>query len=571
MRASMSFIIQHINMKRWLLLGYLALILECLTPIIAAVLQRDIIDNVFAKGQYDQFTLLIILYAVFFFGPKLWFTVRKVTFFHINYHLQMNLTEIFLRKIYKLSTTSYNKEHTGKLLNNIRNDIRDACDTAVNEILSESIKIIISIVLLSIAIAYISITMLLIVTVVAFVYYILLNKFGKKTKEYAGYVREEKANLSVIIEESVSATREVVAFNQCSQQMKRFEDKFKNYYKALIKEGFYKIKIIFISEPFLYSTKLTVILLGSINAITNNVSLGEFVVSFTLVDQLVTALGQLFQQGLTGKRLIASVDCIQDVMEQKSVLRGNKNLNDEIKLINFSDVTFRYSEDFEPVLNNLTLDIPVGKKVAFVGESGSGKSTIAQLLLRAYHPDEGEISINGVAINEYDHQYTDRISAVQQNPHFLPITIKENLVFDHAYEQEHIEGVCKEMLCHDFIGELSDGYETEVGERGVSLSGGQKQRLALTRNMLKNVDVLILDEATSALDIETEYHVQKNIDQLRRGKTTIIIAHRLSTIQNADIIFVLDKGQVVAKGTHGDLVVNSPVYKGLYETQSNVS
>lgn len=571
MRVSMSFIYQYINTKRWFLLGYLALVLECITPIIAAVLQRDIIDDVFTEKQYDQFTFLIILYAIFFFGPKLWFTVRKVTFFHISYHLQMKLTEEFLKKIYELPTAIFNKEHAGKLLNNIRNDITNACNTAVNEMLSESVKIIVSLVFLSLAIAYISLTMLLTVTVVAFIYYILLYKFGEKTKKYAGHVREEKANLSVTIEESVSGVREIVAFNQQNQQKKIFEDKFQKYYKTLIKEGLYKIKIIFISDPFLYGTKLTVILFGGINAIANNVSLGEFVVGFTLVDQLVTALGQLFQQGLTGKRLIASVDCVQAVMSQEGVNRGYQNLNDEIKSIKLRNVTFRYADDSEPVLRNLNLDVPVGKKIAFVGESGSGKSTIAQLLLRAYEPEEGEVLINDVPIKEYGHQYTDRISAVLQQPHFLPITIKENLIFAEDYEQEHIEAVCKEMLCSDFIQELADRYETEVGERGTRLSGGQKQRLALARSMLKNADVLILDEATSALDVETEYFVQNNIDQLRKGKTTIIIAHRLSTIKNADIIFVLDKGHVVAQGEHDNLIVESPVYKRLYETQLKVS
>lgn len=571
MRASMSFMVQYINTKKWFLLGYLALVMECITPVVAAVLQRNIIDNVFAEGQYNQFALLLMLYAIFFFGPKLWFTVRKVTFFHISYCLQENLTEEFLKKIYNLSTSSFNKEHTGKLLNNVRNDIRDACNTAVNELLSESVKIIISIVFLSMAIAYINFTMLLIVSIVALVYYILIIKLGKKTKEYASRVRDEKANLSVIIEESVSATREVVAFNQCEQQMKSVKDKLQKYYMALIEEGLYKIKIIFISEPFLYSTKLTVILLGSFNAIANNVSIGEFVVSFTLVDQLVTALGELFQQGLAGKRLAASVNCVQSVMEQESIQLGNKDFNYEIEFIEFRNVTFRYSEDSEPVLKNLTLDIQVGKKVAFVGESGSGKSTIGQLLLRAYDPEEGEIMINGVPIKEYGHQYTDRISAVQQEPHFLPITIKENLILDKQYKQEHIENVCKEMLAYDFIQELSNGYETEVGERGVCLSGGQKQRLALTRTMLRNVDVIILDEATSALDVKTEYQVQKNIDQLRKNKTTIVIAHRMSTIQNADIIFVLDQGQIIAEGTHRDLIVKSPVYKELYESQLKVS
>ncbi|MBI9011725.1 MAG: ABC transporter ATP-binding protein [Clostridiales bacterium] len=571
MRASMSFIFEYINKKRWFLLGYLALVLECITPIIAAVLQRDIIDNVFTDKQYDQFAFLIILYAVFFFGPKLWFTVRKVTFFHMSYHLQMNLTEQFLKKIYGLPTAAFNKEHTGKLLNNIRNDISNACNTAVNEMLSESVKIIVSLIFLSVAIAYISLTMLLVVSVVAFIYYILLYKFGDKTKENAGRVRQEKAHLSVNIEESISSVRETVAYNLQNQQMNDFEEKFQKYYKALIEEGLYKIKILFISDPFLYTTKLTVILFGAINAFKNNVSLGEFVVSFTLVDQLVTGLGQLFQQGLIGKRLIASVDCVQSVMIKENLQYGHIQFNGKIESIEFRNVTFRYSEDSELVLENLNLDVPVGKKIAFVGESGSGKSTIAKLLLRAYEPEEGEVLINAEKVIEYNHQYADRITAVLQDPHFLPITIKENLIFDKDYEQKDIEDVCRKMLCFDFIQELSDGYETEVGERGTRLSGGQKQRLALARSMLKNADVLILDEATSALDIETEYHIQKNIDQLRKNMTTIIIAHRMTTVQNADVIFVLDKGRVITKGTHSELIVESPVYKSLYETQLKVS
>jgi ABC-type multidrug transport system fused ATPase/permease subunit len=162
---------------------------------------------------------------------------------------------------------------------------------------------------------------------------------------------------------------------------------------------------------------------------------------------------------------------------------------------------------------------------------------------------------------------------VFQQPYFIPSTIKENLTLDKSYKPIDIENTCKEMLCHDFIMGFPNQYETQVGERGSALSGGQKQRLALSRAILKNTEVLILDEATSALDTETEFCVQKNIDKLRKGKTTIIIAHRLSTIQNADVIYVLDKGNVVAQGTHERLMIDSPEYKELYTFQevSNLS
>lgn len=567
MRASMLFIFKYINKKRWFLLGYFALFLESLTPIVAILLQRDLIDKVFIDKQYQEFPMLIALYAIFFFAPKLWFTVRKVTFFHIRYHLQMSLTNDFLLKIYDMPSAIFNKEHVGKLLNHIRKDIADASDLAVNKLLSESVKIILTIVFLLYSVANISLIMLIVVITVAIIYYFLLHKFGERTKQFSQRVKEEKSNVSITIEESISAVREIVAYNRQDWQLKCYEEKFSGYFRAIIKEGLFKIKILFVSEPFLFGTKLVVILLGSMSVISNKISLGEFVVSFALVDKLVTELGQLFQQALTGKRLEASVECIRSVMDKESTEFGSLDFNGDIESIKFKDVTFRYSPDSTPVLNNISIDFPIGKKIALVGESGSGKSTIAQLLLRAYSPDKGEVSINDVSVNSYGEQYSDKISIVFQQPHFIPSSIKENLIFDKEYDQLDIENVCKELLCHDFIVGFPNQYETQVGERGASLSGGQKQRLALTRAILKNTEVLILDEATSALDTETEFRVQKNIDKLRKGKTTIIIAHRISSIQNADIIYVLDKGNVVAQGTHEVLMTESPIYKELYTFQ----
>lgn len=567
MMTSMLFLLKYVNKKRWFILGYFAIFLECLTPIIATLLQRDLIDKVFSQRQYEEFPKILALYAVFFFGPKLWFTVRKVTFFHIGYHLQMSLTKDFLKKIYCLPTGVFNKEHVGNLLNHIRSNIADASDLSVNQILSESMKNILTIAFLAFSLANINVIILLVVIIVAIIYYGLLHKFGEKIKLFSQDVREEKSNISITIEESISSIREIIAYNRQDWQLKQYEKKFSDYFKAVIKQGLFNNKILFISEPFLYGTKLVAILIGGMNVIANNISLGEFVVAFTFVDQLVTEIGQLFGQALTGKRLEASVECIQSIMGKKSEEFGTTDFSGHIKSIQFKNVTFSYSPESDSVINNLSLDFPIGKKIAIVGASGSGKSTIGQLLLRMYSPDKGEISINGIPINCYGKQYLDKVSVVFQQPHFIPSTIKENLVFDKEYDQLHIENTCKEMLCHDFIMGFPNKYETQVGERGTALSGGQKQRLALSRAILKNTEVLILDEATSALDTETEFCVQKNIDKLRKGKTTIIIAHRLSTIQNADVIYVLDKGNVVAQGTHERLMTDSPEYKELYTFQ----
>ena len=567
MMSSMVFLFKYIE-KKWLfLLGYIAVFLESVTLIISILLQRDLIDKVFIGKQYQEFPKLLALYAIFFFGPKLWFTVRKVAFYNIGYKLQMSLTNAFLLKIYELPTSIFNKEDVGKLLNHVRNDIADASDLSVNQLLSEAVKNIFTIVLLSCLVANINFIMFLVIITLAIIYYALLNKFGKKTKELSQRVREEKSQVSIAIEESISSIREVVAYNGQQWQLNHYEKKFLDYFKAILKQGLYAIKTLFLSEPFLYGTKLVAIFIGGIGIISNKISLGEFVVGFTFVDQLVTEIGQLFQQALIGKKLVASVESIQSVMGKSSDNFGLIDFSGDIDSIQFKNVTFGYSPHSEPVLSNLTIDFPIGKKIAIVGKSGCGKSTIVQLLLRCYSPDSGEVFINGVPVKNYGKKYTDKVSMVFQQPHFIPSSIRNNLIFDKEYNQLEIERVCKEMLCHDFIMRFPNGYETEVGERGMNLSGGQKQRIALARAILKNTEILILDEATSALDNETEFIVQKNIDKLRKGKTTIIIAHRMSTIQNADLIYVLDKGKIVAQGTHESLINESSVYKELYTFQ----
>lgn len=564
MRNSLRFILSAIEQKRWFLLGYGALILECITPILAALFQRDLIDRVFLKGHYEVFTKLLALYAVFYFGPKLWFTVRKVIFFHVSYRAQGVLIQRFLEKIGRLSNADLTKESTGKLLNTLRTDISDACDVAVNQMLSEWVYVVVMILLLSLSIASISVSLFLIVLAVACVYYGLLKWFGPKTKAYASAVRHERRGVATTVEEGISGVREIVAFNRQEWQMSRYNQVFQQYFKAVKSENLYKAKILFVSEPFMYGTKLLVILLGAYQLMKGRVSLGAFVVSYTLVDQLVTALGQLFQLSLTGKRLTAPVQQIQRILTMQEESIGTRLFEEPIHSIRFENVTFRYQQELEPILKNLTLEIPTGKKVAIVGKSGSGKSTIAQLLLRMAKPESGEITMNHVTIWSYGEQYTDRVSVVFQQPHFMPLSIVDNLVFHRAYQQEQIDDACRCALCDDFIRKLPDGFETMLGERGTNLSGGQKQRLALSRALLTHADLLILDEATSALDSETEYQVQMNLDKIRRGKTTLIIAHRLSTIQNADLIIVMDQGQIVAQGTHETLLEESTLYQSLF-------
>lgn len=564
MRSSLLFLYRYMTKKHWFLLGYFALILESVTPVMALLYQRDLIDRVFIKGQHDAFTWLLSLYAIFFFAPKVWFTVRKVCFFHLSYHLQMNLNTQFLNKVYEMPAEKFNQASSAKLLNTIRNDISDASDVALNQILSELVMVLLSVLLLSLAIARISLTMLGVAALVAIVYYVLLHTFSGKTKALAHKIRQEKANVSETVEESIAATREIVGYNRQNWQMTRYESRYKALQQATFKEGLYKAKIILLSEPLLYGAKLSVILIGGLHVIESGTSLGAFVVSFTLVDQLVSVLGQAFQLALTAKRLTAPVKKIQDILLESSEKVGDIKWGQGPTSLVFKKVSFCYSEGSDPILSQLDMVIPLGKKVAFVGASGSGKSTIGHLLLRRYAPKSGEILMDGMPIEHFSQSYTQGVSVVFQTPHFLPISIRENLCMGKAYSEAQILEVCEKLQCKELV---ENQFETELGERGANLSGGQKQRLALARALLKNTEILILDEATSALDTETEFKVQQSIDQMRKGKTTLVIAHRLTTILNADLIFVIDKGRVAASGRHEALMASSDIYQKLYTAE----
>ncbi|WP_238403008.1 ABC transporter ATP-binding protein [Paenibacillus mesophilus] len=207
--------------------------------------------------------------------------------------------------------------------------------------------------------------------------------------------------------------------------------------------------------------------------------------------------------------------------------------------------------------------------MAFVGASGSGKSTIAQLLVRLYEPTGGRLLVNGFPIEQLDReQWAGRTNIVFQEPYLFPDTIRNNLTFGRSVSDQKLMDMCRDMQMHDVFASLPQGYDTPVGERGVTLSGGQRQRLAIIRSLLADPDILILDEATSSLDAETERKVQRYMDEARRGKTTIVIAHRLSIVENADIIYVLDQGTLAEQGTYEELADNGPVFRRLIKASA---
>ena len=320
-----------------------------------------------------------------------------------------------------------------------------------------------------------------------------------------------------------------------------------------------------------YNLNKIFLCLGHIVILDNDaITFGDysaFIVSVTLFTQPVMTLitfTEQFQDGFTGfKRFLEILD-----EEPENDKDGAIDIGKVEGHIQFKNVTYGYTDSVN-VLKDVSLDIGKGKTYALVGPSGGGKTTICHLIPKFYDANEGEILIDGKNIDDVTRESLRRsIGIVQQDIYLFNSSIKENILYGRldATDEEVIEAA-KRANIHDYIMSLEKGYDTEIGERGVKLSGGQKQRLSIARVFLKNPPILILDEATSALDNSTEILIQQSLDELCKGRTTIVVAHRLSTIKNADEIAVIEDGVITEKGTHDELMAAGSLYATLYSQQ----
>lgn len=383
---------------------------------------------------------------------------------------------------------------------------------------------------------------------------------------------ENIAGVNARIEDAVSGARVVQSFTNEEFEMKRFMKNNNLFRQAKLTA--YKTMAIVLSNMYLMMRLMTLIVLvvGAWLTYNNHLTSGELVAFVLFVNVLfkpiekITALLELYPKGMAGFRRFTELLSISPEIKEKKdaievpTLKGN---------ISFKNVTFNYDKSKPPVLKNLNLNIKAGETVAFVGPSGAGKTTICSLIPRFYDVDEGQITIDGIDIRDMTvRSLRKQIGIVQQDVFLFTGTIRENIAYGNleATDEEIIEAARKAHML-DFINELPDGFDTQVGERGLKLSGGQKQRIAIARMFLKNPPILILDEATSALDTETEAKIQQALNNLAKNRTTLVIAHRLATIKNADRIIVVTKDGIEEEGTHDELLEQDGLFAHLHSMQ----
>jgi ATP-binding cassette subfamily B protein len=384
--------------------------------------------------------------------------------------------------------------------------------------------------------------------------------------------RDKIGNINVQVEDSLSGIRVVKSFT--NEEIEKNKFSFANQAFINSRKDGYKSEAYFYSglETFTHLMMIVVVIFGAASIVMKTLDLADlltFLLYIGILIEPIKRLGnfiRLYQEGLTGfERFMEILEVEPDIKDSPNA-RELTNVQGNIE---FKNVSFKYKEDYNHVLNNLSLNIQSGEYIALVGSSGVGKTTLCSLIPRFYEANNGEILIDGNNIKHITKRSLRKnIGIVQQDTYLFAGTVLENIRYGrpNASNEEIIEAA-KQANAHDFIMALHNGYDTDIGQRGVKLSGGQKQRLSIARVFLKNPSIIIFDEATSSLDNESEKAVQNALEKLATNRTTIVIAHRLSTVRHAQRILVLTDSGIVEQGTHADLIALGGAYANLYNMQ----
>ncbi|WP_127586689.1 ABC transporter ATP-binding protein [Paenibacillus koleovorans] len=549
--------------KKGFFLATLYLLLATLFGVAVTAAQKIVIDDVFTDGRYELLPWLLLGFGAAIGCATLFGVLWTHTGRVYAYRIYGDLTSEAMRAIYRTPASVYHNERIARYVGYFTNDI-NWTTVALTQFVPNGISNLLTALAISVIIGWTSPTLLLGILAFCLLYLALGNRFGGRIRTMSKQVQEAKSNFLVHMEEGVSSTREVIAFHREEWERQKVNDNFAVFYEKVMEEGKLENRKLAWSDPLRWGATLIVLGYGGYLVMQDALSIGMYVVIFQFTSQLMNAINDVYGFAMEAQGRLAMVDRIKALLEGPQVAEGDRELEGPIRSLELGGISFRYSETTRTVLDQLSLRIPVGKKVAFVGPSGGGKSTIAQLLVQFYDPQEGRILVNGIPLTELRRaSWMGRLSVVFQDPYLFPESIRNNVLMGREKSEQELTAACEQACIHEFVQSLAKGYDTELGERGINLSGGQKQRLALARAIIQRSEILILDESTSSLDLETERQVQKQIDELRAGLTTIIIAHRLSTVENADVIFVMDQGRIAEQGTHAELMASDTLYKKL--------
>ncbi len=555
--------------KKLFALDMFASLIVSLIGIIYPIVTRSMLNDLIPNKKYQLIVFsgmtLLLLYII-----------RMLLRYFIQYQghvmgvkMQAQMRSEMFTHLEKLPYSFYDNHETGKIMSRMTNDLMDVSELAHHgpeNVIICSITIITSFLYLGSINWWLTLIIFICFPLLVGVSIMLRTKMRSAFKKS----RQSIAVINAALESSISGIRVTKAFTNAEKEMEKFEQGNAEFVEA--RRDAYKAMGQFFSATSFITDIFNVIVLiaGGLFLYDGQITFGDysaFIVSVNLFLTPVTTLinfMEQYQNGITGfERFLEIMDT--EVEEDKPDAIDIGRVDGHIQ---FEDVSYGYNGE-KNVLTHVNLDIQKGKTFALVGSSGGGKTTICHLIPNFYKIGSGKIKIDGHDIQDVSlESLRKNIGIVQQDIYLFNASIRDNILYGRldATEEEVIEAA-KRANIHDYIMTLEDGYDTQIGERGVRLSGGQKQRLSIARVFLKNPPILILDEATSALDNTTEILIQQSLDELCKGRTTLVVAHRLSTIKNADEIAVISEGHILEQGNHEELIARKGLYADLYRLQ----
>jgi len=573
--------------KHLLLLGLLFIIISNIFQILPAQYVRYaldlVIDNLNVYKLFDGQTIQedynenikrsVVIYGLIILGMALLrgfflFLVRQ-TIIVMSRHIEYDLKNEIYEQYQSLPISFYRRNNTGDLLARISEDV-----SKVRMYIGPAIMYGLNLFTLFLMLIPIMFTINFKLTMYAliplpflsFSIYYVHNKINRRSEE----IQRSLSGLSTFVQEAFSGIRVLKSFAREQESAERFAGKSEEYKLKSLRLT--RVNALFF-PLILFLIGLSIILtvfVGGTEVINGTLSFGniaEFIIYINLLTWPVTSLGWITS---IVQRAAASQKRVNEFLKEKNHIKSHKNLTKEILGdIKFEDVSFTYEDSGINALKNISFEAQKGKTLAIIGTTGSGKSTIANLICRLYDSTKGNILVDGSDIRDFDIQYMrNQIGYVPQDVFLFSDSIDNNIAFgSEELDDEQIIQAAIDADLHDNIIDLPEGFNTVLGERGITLSGGQKQRLSIARALVRNPKILILDDSLSAVDTKTENNILNNLKNIMKGRTSIIISHRVSSAKLADHIIVLDDGRIIEQGNHDILISKSGVYKELYEKQ----